>query len=368
MSEGLKNLQTAARSCARRERLFGTGHGATYSGAYGVCNDSAVGLGDDVEIEHEIDGASERSGNPGFYQCAFPGKADSKGEVETMKGSVVEFPSVPNLRLTDFNEHTARDSTISVATTSSSGFWPGMGPTNRSSISTAAESIVEPVQSIQLAPAEPGCNHRRGVEEDSSAKNVKILANTLPLVGEPEIQTLSINDTCTDSPCADCSEYESESEPDVNDSHEPSLAARQFLLSLTVTGMLRQKLICQLARLTFSQIGGIQEGSLRKCPISSGSESSTPSSSTRTNTNGNTSHDQGILTHKRMVHKEDSDDDQDHEEGKKRPRREPPEPSVTQTNRVGFSCPYHKLDPQNFGTGKKNAVCGGNWPNIGKLK
>lgn len=58
MQQGLKNLQTSARSCARRERMLDTsGHGLGVPGAYQ--DDS--GIGDDFEAEYDADGASEHS-------------------------------------------------------------------------------------------------------------------------------------------------------------------------------------------------------------------------------------------------------------------------------------------------------------------
>jgi hypothetical protein len=69
MSQGLKNLQTAARSCARRERMLDTSQGGSYTGgAYGERDDSGIGLGDDLEAEYDADGASDRSGSASAYQ------------------------------------------------------------------------------------------------------------------------------------------------------------------------------------------------------------------------------------------------------------------------------------------------------------
>jgi len=81
MSQGLKNLQTAARSCARRERLLDSQshhvqNGQGYPGAYADhhTDDSGIGI-DDLEAEYDADGASDRSstygnmnGNPYGHQ------------------------------------------------------------------------------------------------------------------------------------------------------------------------------------------------------------------------------------------------------------------------------------------------------------
>jgi len=67
MTQGLKNLQTAARAHARRERLLDTsGHASSglVGGAYGDphhTDDSGIGI-DDLEAEYDADGASDRSG------------------------------------------------------------------------------------------------------------------------------------------------------------------------------------------------------------------------------------------------------------------------------------------------------------------
>ena len=75
MSQGLKNLQQAARSCARRERMLDTQSGQL--GAYDPrhADDSGIGI-DELEAEYDADGASEHSGGSnsnnsmggGYYQ------------------------------------------------------------------------------------------------------------------------------------------------------------------------------------------------------------------------------------------------------------------------------------------------------------
>ncbi|PMD51315.1 uncharacterized protein K444DRAFT_544741 [Hyaloscypha bicolor E] len=67
MSQGLKNLQTAARSCARRERMLDTSQSGPYQGAYDR-DDSGLGLGDDIGADYDGDGASDRSGSASAYQ------------------------------------------------------------------------------------------------------------------------------------------------------------------------------------------------------------------------------------------------------------------------------------------------------------
>ena len=64
MSQGLKNLQTAARSHARRERMLDTSGGAhgMGGGAYDHTDDSGISI-DDLEAEYDADGASGRSGS-----------------------------------------------------------------------------------------------------------------------------------------------------------------------------------------------------------------------------------------------------------------------------------------------------------------
>ncbi|KAE8445720.1 hypothetical protein EG329_012899 [Mollisiaceae sp. DMI_Dod_QoI] len=78
MSQGLKNLQTSARSCARRERLLdntsigtsasqtgGGGGGPNYAGPFEHPDDS--GYADELEAEYDADGASDRSGSNSAY-------------------------------------------------------------------------------------------------------------------------------------------------------------------------------------------------------------------------------------------------------------------------------------------------------------
>lgn len=73
MSQGLKNLQTSARSCARRERMLDTASTSQNGApAYGVGQNSGAGAfehhtddsgyADDLEAEYDADGASDRSG------------------------------------------------------------------------------------------------------------------------------------------------------------------------------------------------------------------------------------------------------------------------------------------------------------------
>src|ERR1700709_1727241 len=66
MSQGLKNLQTSARSCARRERMLDTSSHATSNSldrTYGALDDSGI----DLEAEYDADGASEHSGGSNGY-------------------------------------------------------------------------------------------------------------------------------------------------------------------------------------------------------------------------------------------------------------------------------------------------------------
>lgn len=63
MSQGLKNLQQAARSSARRERMLDTntmGGGGAYGDPHHT-DDSGISI-DDLEAEYDADGASEHSG------------------------------------------------------------------------------------------------------------------------------------------------------------------------------------------------------------------------------------------------------------------------------------------------------------------
>jgi len=73
MSQGLKNLQTAARAHARRERMLDTNAGmmGSVGGSYGRdahADDSGIGIDD---LEAEYDGGSDRStsvyGGQGHY-------------------------------------------------------------------------------------------------------------------------------------------------------------------------------------------------------------------------------------------------------------------------------------------------------------
>jgi hypothetical protein len=76
MSQGLKNLQASARSCARRERMLDahTSNTGIPVGAYdtdphpehdsGHTDDSGIGIdGSDLEAEYDADGASDHSGS-----------------------------------------------------------------------------------------------------------------------------------------------------------------------------------------------------------------------------------------------------------------------------------------------------------------
>ncbi len=86
MSQGLKNLQTAARSCARRERLLDPTHAPTQSqgsynpGAFEQHTDDS-GYADDIEPDYDADGASDRSSNgyQGHYHSHSNGSNGSMG-------------------------------------------------------------------------------------------------------------------------------------------------------------------------------------------------------------------------------------------------------------------------------------------------
>ncbi len=94
MSQGLKNLQTAARSCARRERLLdpstnpNSSHPQNpYNLPSGFENDS--GYAEDLEgNEYDADGASERSGGSYGYGGGHHHTASAGSSINGMVGSV----------------------------------------------------------------------------------------------------------------------------------------------------------------------------------------------------------------------------------------------------------------------------------------
>jgi hypothetical protein len=107
MSQGLKNLQTAARSASRRDRMLDTSnstaihtpltsssishpgsstHGVPTYGAYEHHDDS--GYADDLEAEYDADNASDRSSNAnGYVQGHYhTHSASSAGSINGMGG------------------------------------------------------------------------------------------------------------------------------------------------------------------------------------------------------------------------------------------------------------------------------------------
>ena len=81
MSQGLKNLQTSARSCARRERMLDTSSAGSNDphlhGTYSGLDDSGIEI--DLEAEYDADGASEHSGGSNGYGAYGHGRMDSGG-------------------------------------------------------------------------------------------------------------------------------------------------------------------------------------------------------------------------------------------------------------------------------------------------
>jgi hypothetical protein len=91
MSQGLKNLQTSARSCARRERMLDTSSAASdpnslhsVHGTYGGLDDSGIEI--DLEAEYDADGASEHSGGSNGYGGYGHGRMDSGGSSASGRG------------------------------------------------------------------------------------------------------------------------------------------------------------------------------------------------------------------------------------------------------------------------------------------
>ncbi|PMD37698.1 hypothetical protein L207DRAFT_80389 [Hyaloscypha variabilis F] len=78
MLQGLKNLQIAARSCARRERMLDTSQDGPYQGAY-KRDDSGLGLGDDLEADYDGDRAHDRSGSASAYQGHYYSSSGGSG-------------------------------------------------------------------------------------------------------------------------------------------------------------------------------------------------------------------------------------------------------------------------------------------------
>ena len=78
MSQGLKNLQIAAHSCVRRERMLNTSQGEPYQGAYDR-DDSGLGLGDDIRADHDGDSASNCSSSASAYQGHYSSSSASSG-------------------------------------------------------------------------------------------------------------------------------------------------------------------------------------------------------------------------------------------------------------------------------------------------
>jgi len=76
MSQGLKNLQTAARSAARRERMLDTSLSSSFDDRV---HDSGIGIEDDLVGDDYADGASEHSGHSAtqYYSHQSHGSASS---------------------------------------------------------------------------------------------------------------------------------------------------------------------------------------------------------------------------------------------------------------------------------------------------
>ena len=98
MSQGLKNLQTAARSCARRERMLDTSNPHSYT--YGERDDSGIGCDDLDDMSGgngaDYDAASDRSGSAGVYQAGhhYSSSAGSSGYGHPHGG---RLPSMDNM-------------------------------------------------------------------------------------------------------------------------------------------------------------------------------------------------------------------------------------------------------------------------------
>lgn len=313
-----------------------------------------------------IDAIINRPSNERFSKYT----AKTESELEKGMDSHGSFTYLPERRSrpNGTSEYQGECNTESITSPPISVFSLQENRSDRSSVSTTVEGMAKTEEAPPQVPKEPGIDHLRDAEQDSFAKSFKILANDPHPVEKYKTEILT-NASFSDSPCADWSESESESEPDFD---ELSLATRQFFFSLTVTGVFRHRLMRQLTRILISKIRGIREGSFRECTVSSDNpspnNSSTPTSSTKSNTNGTTSQDKATGTKKRQVDGDNGDDGQDDEGGGKRSRREPPKPSVMRANRARFSCPYYKLDPQSFGPRTAHSFCGGTWPDISKLK
>jgi len=99
MQQGLKNLQTSARSCARRERMLDTSSNSL--GVSGAYQDDS-GIGDDFEAEYDADAASEHSRGSagtggmsgGYYGHQSHNSSGSSGSRMSAYGQQSRLPSI----------------------------------------------------------------------------------------------------------------------------------------------------------------------------------------------------------------------------------------------------------------------------------
>ncbi|KAG4441018.1 hypothetical protein IFR05_003473 [Cadophora sp. M221] len=330
MGQGLKNLQTASRSCARRELMLDP-------------QDSLSSHDSGYADEADIDGVLEEI-------------HDDRDGLPTMGTSGIKMAEDAVMGM-------AIDTTVKVP------------PYEEHSLSEARENapLIIPLRSVDSQPPPHATMSIRpnSPEAAGSSRSPMSSSNTASTALPAGIKTSSESQDTEnfqeDKPVADHNARENQTGPMLDDSATSANAQEKLMLSLN--GTLQSTLLSTVMKVIITNCNGRCFKQFPKSAIingDSGEVSTLPPSLSNSST-ATSPGSAGKMSLKRRLQNTDDDDKQD-DDGRKRPRKESNDVSLENKGMQRLPCPFRMHDHTLFMPQTGVDICGGTWPDIAKLK
>ncbi|KAH7360815.1 hypothetical protein BKA65DRAFT_547526 [Rhexocercosporidium sp. MPI-PUGE-AT-0058] len=343
MSQGLKNLQIASRSCALRERLLDPPDSrSSHSPVREKAHTDDSGHADEDNIEGVLEECLEDHDDSPTIGSTVVKRV---GQPVTGMGieNIPKLPPSEQGRISEANERAALTATP---------------------ISLDRQASPPPV--IKVQPNFPGSNRLAGSLMSSS--NTTSTAPPVGIVTNSGSQdTHKFQDG---EPVGDHKAENNQTDPRSDESTTSGNDRESLMWSLS--GALRATLLSTMMKAILTNWHGRHAPHFRECTKStaviSGSAESQSLPPSLLNSSAATSlGSAGKESLKRGLQNGNNDDKQD-ENGRKRPRKEPNQALLKNDNLKRHPCPYRVHDSTLFRTKTGVDTCGGTWPDIAKLK
>ncbi|KAL2074662.1 hypothetical protein VTL71DRAFT_8441 [Oculimacula yallundae] len=364
MSQGLKNLQTAARSHARRERMlepsptllenFTHTHNTHYTH---YCSDSST---------------KTHSCGDAKIGTTYDGESGTGDEIEfVLEESHVNGDGSPAVR-----DHTGMVARLSTKQTYISTVVKGSQAEKRlMSENNKKLPSIRPPPSIELRTSVPaatdvlkGCPGTPSLFKPQISPTDKALgaltARETPLTGFHDTE-----DSKEDMPALNSITRDQQTHPDIDNLPIPANTHANTMLA--ICGAIRVKLLSMTMKSISADWDRQRSASFRQhlktppasdAPAGSSQSPSSPSKSSAATSPGNS-------VKRGLENDENGDEDREDDNEKKRPRKYSAEASRGEKdNPLRHLCPFRVHDHALFKPRTGTDICGGSWPDIAKLK